>query len=150
MGEPRHRAGPDAAAGVWDIAPIERRGPERCGTPRPVMTPERTIPAPSRSIAIGIACGTGAAVFWAAGFVAARHGIDIGFTPADITFHRCFWAGFVLLPLALVPSMAMTMGCFFKMSGCWLHVAGYKLKKLWPCDELATFNFQPATFLIRK
>ena len=39
-------------------------------------------------------------MFWAAGFVAARHGIDIGFTPADITFHRCFWAGVVLLPLA--------------------------------------------------
>lgn len=52
------------------------------------------------SVAIGIACGIGAAVFWAAGFVAARHGIDIGFTPADLTFHRCFWAGLVLLPLA--------------------------------------------------
>jgi drug/metabolite transporter (DMT)-like permease len=62
---------------------------------------DRTKPNPSRSIAIGIACGVGAAVFWAAGFVAARHGIDIGFTPADITFHRCFWAGVVLLPVAL-------------------------------------------------
>jgi drug/metabolite transporter (DMT)-like permease len=49
---------------------------------------------------MGIACGAGAAVFWAAGFVAARHGIDIGFTPADITFHRCFWAGLLFLPLA--------------------------------------------------
>jgi len=53
------------------------------------------------TVAIGIACGVGAAVFWAAGFVAARHGIDVGFTPADLTFHRCFWAGLVLLPLAL-------------------------------------------------
>lgn len=53
-----------------------------------------------RSTLTGIACGVGAAVFWAAGFVVARHGIDIGFTPADITFHRCFWAGIVLLPLA--------------------------------------------------
>jgi len=53
------------------------------------------------TVAIGIACGAGAAVFWAAGFVAARHGIDTGFTPADLTFHRCFWAGLVLLPLAL-------------------------------------------------
>jgi drug/metabolite transporter (DMT)-like permease len=52
------------------------------------------------SIAIGVLCGAGAALFWAAGFVAARHGIDIGFTPADITFHRCFWAGLLLLPLA--------------------------------------------------
>jgi drug/metabolite transporter (DMT)-like permease len=57
-------------------------------------------PSQTRSVAIGIACGIGAAVFWAAGFVAARHGIDIGFTPADLTFHRCFWAGLVLLPLA--------------------------------------------------
>jgi len=61
------------------------------------MTPS----SPSHSIAIGIACGAGAAVFWATGFVAARHGIDVGFTPADLTFHRCFWAGLVLLPLAL-------------------------------------------------
>jgi drug/metabolite transporter (DMT)-like permease len=55
---------------------------------------------PTPTIAIGVACGAGAALFWAAGFVAARHGIDIGFTPADLTFHRCFWAGVVLLPLA--------------------------------------------------
>jgi drug/metabolite transporter (DMT)-like permease len=60
------------------------------------MTPS----APISSVAIGIACGAGAAVFWAAGFVGVRHGIDIGFTPADITFHRCFWAGLLLFPLA--------------------------------------------------
>src|SRR4051794_34844954 len=59
-----------------------------------------TPPNPSRSVAVGVLCGAGAAVFWATGFVAARHGIDIGFTPADITFHRCFWAGLLLLPLA--------------------------------------------------
>src|SRR5215208_5550987 len=57
-------------------------------------------PPPSRSVAIGVLCGVGAALLWAAGFVAARHGIDIGMTAADITFHRCFWAGLVLLPLA--------------------------------------------------
>jgi drug/metabolite transporter (DMT)-like permease len=56
-------------------------------------------PSP-RVTAIGIACGVGAAVLWAAGFVAARHGIDVGFSPADLTFHRCFWAGLVLLPIA--------------------------------------------------
>jgi drug/metabolite transporter (DMT)-like permease len=58
------------------------------------------ISAPLSSTATGIACGVGAAVFWAAGFVAVRHGIDVGFTPADLTFHRCFWAGLLLLPLA--------------------------------------------------
>src|SRR6185369_16083956 len=59
-----------------------------------------TAPPPSRSVAIGVLCGVGAAMLWAAGFVAARHGIDTGMTAADITFHRCFWAGLVFLPLA--------------------------------------------------
>src|SRR4029077_4947931 len=54
----------------------------------------------SRATLIGIACGAGAALFWAAGFVLVRHGINIGFTPADLTFHRCFWSGLLLLPLA--------------------------------------------------
>jgi drug/metabolite transporter (DMT)-like permease len=56
---------------------------------------------PRSPTAIGIACGAGAAVFWAAGFVAARHGIDVGFSPADLTLHRCFWAGLIVLPFAL-------------------------------------------------
>src|SRR5438034_625994 len=41
-------------------------------------TKDRTNPSPPRAIAIGIACGVCTAVFWAAGFVAARHGIVIG------------------------------------------------------------------------
>src|SRR5262249_15790969 len=32
------------------------------------------------------------------GFVAARHGIAAGFSPADIALHRFAWAGFVFLP----------------------------------------------------
>lgn len=61
------------------------------------MTPTPTgLPA----AAVGIACGTGAALFWAIGFVAARHGIDIGFSPADLTLYR-FCSGVVLLPLVL-------------------------------------------------
>jgi drug/metabolite transporter (DMT)-like permease len=55
---------------------------------------------PSGATAAGILCGAGAAVLWAAGFVAARHGVDIGMTATDLTFHRCFWAGLILLPLA--------------------------------------------------
>ena len=48
-------------------------------------------PAPSGSsmgqpVVLGVACGAGAALFWAAGFVAARHGIAVGFSPADIVF----------------------------------------------------------------
>jgi drug/metabolite transporter (DMT)-like permease len=51
--------------------------------------------------ALGIACGTGAAFCWAAGFVAARQGIEVGLTPADLALHRFAWAGLFLLPLVL-------------------------------------------------
>jgi drug/metabolite transporter (DMT)-like permease len=60
-------------------------------------------PAAARSsgILIGVLCGTGAALGWAAGFVAAKHGIAVGFSPADLAFHRFFWSGLLLMPLAL-------------------------------------------------
>jgi drug/metabolite transporter (DMT)-like permease len=48
---------------------------------------------------IGIVCGTLAAFAWAAGFVVAKHGIQIGFSPADLAFHRFFWSGLLVLPL---------------------------------------------------
>jgi drug/metabolite transporter (DMT)-like permease len=48
---------------------------------------------------IGIVCGTLAALAWATGFVAAKHGIEIGFSPADLAFHRFFWSGLLMLPL---------------------------------------------------
>jgi drug/metabolite transporter (DMT)-like permease len=47
---------------------------------------------------LGIACGAGAALFWALGLAIGRHGILIGFAPADIVFHRFVWAGLVFLP----------------------------------------------------
>jgi drug/metabolite transporter (DMT)-like permease len=52
-------------------------------------------------ILIGTLCGTGASLGWAAGFVAAKHGIAIGFSPADLAFHRFFWSGLLLMPVAL-------------------------------------------------
>jgi len=58
--------------------------------------------APDRkSVIVGISCGVGAAVFWAGGFVAARHGIAIGFSPFDIALHRYLWAGIAFLPSVL-------------------------------------------------
>src|SRR6478735_4137354 len=48
---------------------------------------------------IGVVCGTLAALAWAAGFVVAKHGIQIGFSPADLAFHRFFWSGLMVLPL---------------------------------------------------
>jgi drug/metabolite transporter (DMT)-like permease len=50
---------------------------------------------------IGVTCGTLAAAAWAGGFVVAKHGIEIGFSPADIAFHRFFWTGILLLPVLL-------------------------------------------------
>jgi len=50
-------------------------------------------------LVIGALCGATAAACWAAGFVAARHGVLVGLTPPDIAFHRYVWAGFFLLPL---------------------------------------------------
>jgi drug/metabolite transporter (DMT)-like permease len=49
----------------------------------------------------GILCGVGAAVFWAGGFAAARHGIDVGFSPMDLVVHRFLWAGLFFAPLIL-------------------------------------------------
>lgn len=44
-------------------------------------------------------CGVGAAMAWAAGFAVAKHGISIGFSPADLAVHRYVWTGLLLIPL---------------------------------------------------
>ncbi len=54
---------------------------------------------------IGIVCGTLAAFAWAAGFVVAKHGIQVGFSPADLAFHRFFWSGLLMLPLIVRESL---------------------------------------------
>jgi drug/metabolite transporter (DMT)-like permease len=48
---------------------------------------------------LGVACGVGAALCWALGFVATRHGLKVGFTPADLLMHRFLWSGLAFLPL---------------------------------------------------
>jgi drug/metabolite transporter (DMT)-like permease len=63
--------------------------------------PIQTAALQPSSLVLGIACGTGAAFCWAAGFVAARHGILAGLDPADIALHRFVWAGLVLLPAVI-------------------------------------------------
>jgi drug/metabolite transporter (DMT)-like permease len=50
---------------------------------------------------LGVACGLGAALCWALGFVATRHGLKLGFTPADLLMHRFLWSGIAFLPLVL-------------------------------------------------
>jgi drug/metabolite transporter (DMT)-like permease len=49
--------------------------------------------------ALGMLCGAGSALFWAFGFVAARHGVLIGMSPLVLSLHRFIWAGFGLLPI---------------------------------------------------
>jgi drug/metabolite transporter (DMT)-like permease len=51
--------------------------------------------------AVGVVCGIAASVFWAAGFVGVRHGLSVGFSPADLAVHRYFWSGLALLPLVV-------------------------------------------------
>jgi drug/metabolite transporter (DMT)-like permease len=57
--------------------------------------------ARTNSAVIGVLCGIGAAFGWAAGFVIAKHGIGVGFSPADLAFHRFFWTGLLLMPVVL-------------------------------------------------
>src|SRR5262252_1153557 len=60
------------------------------------MTTPETTHRPT--MIIGIVCGTLAALAWAGGFVVAKHGIEVGFSPADLAFHRFFWSGLLMLP----------------------------------------------------
>jgi drug/metabolite transporter (DMT)-like permease len=51
------------------------------------------------AFAVGIACGMGAALSWAIGLVAARHGVGVGLAPTDLALHRFVWAGLALFPI---------------------------------------------------
>jgi len=64
------------------------------------VDPSGQAAATHSGILVGILCGIAAALGWAVGFVAAKHGIGVGFTPADLAFHRFFWTGLILLPVA--------------------------------------------------
>ncbi|WP_342722591.1 DMT family transporter [Bradyrhizobium sp. B097] len=54
-----------------------------------------------KAILLGVACGLGAALCWALGFVATRHGLKVGFTPVDLLMHRFLWSGIVFIPLVV-------------------------------------------------
>ena len=63
-------------------------------------------PPPKHATAIGVACGVGAALCWALGFVAARHGVNVGLSPLVIALHRYLWPGLALLPLLFANGFA--------------------------------------------
>lgn len=56
--------------------------------------------------ALGVLCGIAAAACWAAGLVAAKHGIAAGLAPTDLAFHRFVWSGLLMLPLMLRAGLA--------------------------------------------
>ena len=47
----------------------------------------------------GIVCGSGAALCWALGFVAARQGVTVGLSPLVLALHRYIWPGLALIPV---------------------------------------------------
>ncbi|TWC07437.1 EamA domain-containing membrane protein RarD [Bradyrhizobium macuxiense] len=55
----------------------------------------------TKTILLGVTSGLGAALCWALGFVATRHGLKVGFTPVDLLMHRFLWSGIVFIPLVL-------------------------------------------------
>jgi drug/metabolite transporter (DMT)-like permease len=56
-------------------------------------------PQIKNATALGVLCGAGSALFWAFGFVAARHGVLIGMSPLLLALHRFVWPGFALIPI---------------------------------------------------
>jgi drug/metabolite transporter (DMT)-like permease len=68
------------------------------GIPVTVQIPPAAL-APNVKL-IAVCCGIGAAMCWAVGLTAARHGIAVGLSPADLAFHRFMWSGLLMLPLA--------------------------------------------------
>lgn len=72
-------------------------------------------------LTVGVLCGAGAALFWAAGFVAIPRGLAAGLSPADIAFHRFVWAGLVFLPLMFRDGMGDLGGVGWGR-GLWVFV----------------------------
>ena len=57
------------------------------------------VPPPVKSAtALGVVCGASAALCWALGFVAARHGVNVGLSPLVTALHRYVWPGLALVP----------------------------------------------------
>jgi len=63
-------------------------------------------PPRESATALGVACGAGAALCWALGFVAARQGVNVGLSPYVIALHRFVWPGLALLPIAAADGFA--------------------------------------------
>ena len=62
------------------------------------------------TLALGLACGISTVLCWAAGLVAAKHGVDSGLGPADVAFHRNVWIGLILLPVLALRGELVDLG----------------------------------------
>ena len=58
--------------------------------------------APASGTVLGVLCGAGSALFWALGFVAAKHGVMAGMSPLVLSLHRFVWPGLALAPMLMV------------------------------------------------
>jgi drug/metabolite transporter (DMT)-like permease len=68
---------------------------------------DSSLPSPTKhAIALGMLCGAGSALFWAFGFVAARHGVLNGMSPLVLALHRFIWPGFALFPVVAAGGFA--------------------------------------------
>ncbi|MFZ3361524.1 MAG: DMT family transporter [Xanthobacteraceae bacterium] len=56
-------------------------------------------PTVKHATAWGVVCGSGAALCWALGFVAARQGVNVGLSPLVLALHRYVWPGLALTPV---------------------------------------------------
>src|ERR1700719_4949833 len=61
------------------------------------MTLAPSLPV-KHATALGVLCGAGSAFFWSLGFVAARHGVLVGWSPLVLSLHRFVWSGLILFP----------------------------------------------------
>ena len=76
------------------------------------------------TLARGIACGVGTVLFWATGFVAAKHGVEHGIGPAELAFHRTVWPGLVFLPVLAFQGALADLGGVGWGRGAMLTVFG--------------------------
>jgi len=67
--------------------------------PSPSPPPSPPLPPVKHPTAWGVLCGAGSALFWAFGFVAARHGVLTGMSPLVLALHRFIWPGLALIPI---------------------------------------------------
>jgi drug/metabolite transporter (DMT)-like permease len=89
-------------------------------------------PAPpvKHAMTLGVLCGAGSALFWAFGFVAARHGVLIGMSPLVLALHRFVWPGIALLPVVAASGFSDLGGLGWRRGAAITVVGGLPLA-LW-------------------